>query len=617
VSAPLVIGTAGHIDHGKTSLIRALTGSTELDRLPEERERGITVTLGFASRVLPDGRQVAFVDVPGHERLVRTMIAGATGIDAALLCVSAVDGVMPQTREHVAILELLGLTSGVIALTMADLVDDELAALAALDVQGAVAGTFLADAPVVPVSAVTGVGLDALIAALSALPERVRAVDGPFRMPVDRAFVRPGFGTVVTGTVWSGRLDDGAQVRLLPDEVTARVRGIERHGEAVAQALPGRRCAINLAGIERADAGRGSVVVVGPVPCPSMIDVRYTHLADAPLLPDGAPVRVLLGTAERTGRLHLAVDDDAIGPGTTPAQLRLDEPLPCLPGDRFVVRRVSPVETLGGGVVVDPWAPKLKHRDRVRHGEEILALYGGDRGVWLTRVGEVGLAAEAWAERGGTGGVAVGPQVLSAIARARIGEALLQMVEDHHRASPLVRGAFRRELRHHRLGHLSEPVFDALIDQEVAAGRLAVDGPYVRRAGFVVSLTPAQAALRDQIVAWYAEAGLDGLELRDLAARTRSQELAALVKLIEAEGIIEPVAGLGWVARAGTDEVERRVRAWFADAPELTTGGFKELTQTTRRSAIPLLEWLDRRRLTRRVGDLRYPGSAIGGAGSG
>ncbi|MEQ1506712.1 MAG: selenocysteine-specific translation elongation factor, partial [Myxococcota bacterium] len=311
-----MIGTAGHIDHGKTSLVRALTG-VDLDTLPEEKARGITIALGFTHLALPDGTDVGFVDVPGHERLVRTMVAGATGIDAVLLCVSAVDGAMPQTREHVAILDLLGIRTGAVVLTMADLVDDELLELAEDDVRSLCAGTFLAGAPIVPFSSVTGRGKDALLAVIAGFPEASRGDPAaPFRLPVDREFVRSGFGVVVTGTTWSGTLSDGETVRLLPGAATARVRGIEVHGHKVTEALPGRRTALNLAGVEPEQVPRGVLVARGEIPEPSMIDVRYRHLSTADPLEDGVSVRVLHGTTERGARLYLAEDRDQVEPGS-------------------------------------------------------------------------------------------------------------------------------------------------------------------------------------------------------------------------------------------------------------------------------------------------------------
>ena len=282
-TAPLVIGTAGHVDHGKTSLVRALTG-VDLDRLPEEKARGITIALGFTPLLLPSGRVAGLVDVPGHERLVRTMIAGASGLDAVVLCVSATEGVMPQTREHLDILGLLGVRAGVVAVTMADLVDAELLDLCVEEIADQVKGTFLDGAPVLATSAVTRQGLDALVAALDRMVPPERPIDRPFRLPIDRAFARKGFGTVVTGTAWSGRLVDGAEVELQPGGKRARVRGIQVHGHSVGEAGAGARTALNLSGVTLEDVERGTwVAPPGALPAPRVLDARYTHLSDAPV----------------------------------------------------------------------------------------------------------------------------------------------------------------------------------------------------------------------------------------------------------------------------------------------------------------------------------------------
>ncbi len=607
MTAPLVIGTAGHIDHGKTSLVRALSGGAALDRLPEEAERGITITLGFATLQVGE-RFVYFVDVPGHERLVRTMVSGATGIDAAMLVVSAVEGVMPQTREHLAILDLLGIKAGILVLTMVDLVDAEMVELAGSELRDLVQGTFLADAPLCPVSSVSGAGLDALKAAIAALPAVHRPVDGPFRLPVDRTFVRAGFGTVVTGTAWSGRVADGALVRLLPEGGNARVRGIESHGDASDVAEAGRRIALNLSGVEHEDAGRGTVVVTGDVPCTSMIDVRYVHLAGAPELPDGAEVRVLHGTAERTGRLYLAEDADDVMEGVHFAQVRLESPLPCLPGDRYVVRRVSPAETLGGGEIVDPWAPKLKRKERVAHGEQIGALYAGDKQMFLLRAGEVGLTREEAAGRVGAG-EPVGTRVFHPAVAERLDGLLGKMLADFHAANPLARGAGRRELRRERLAHLDEAVFDGLVERGVAAGKLAVDGPLVRDARFSVKLDPRQERLRAAVWSAAVNAGVEGVRLDELVKALGDGEAAAVLKLVADDGKLENVPGIGWITREALEKVESDVRGWFAANAEMTAGQFKELTGTSRKTAIPLLEWLDRKRITRRAGDVRMSGA--------
>lgn len=613
--ASVIVGTAGHIDHGKTSLVRTLTG-VDPDALPEEKARGITIALGFAPMTLSDGRTVAFIDVPGHEKLVRTMVAGAAGIDAVLLCVSAVDGAMPQTREHLAILGLLGITEGAVVLTMADLVDPEMLDLAREDVEALVAGTFLDGKPILAYSSVTGAGKDALIEVIGAFSARARPADGAFRLPIDRAFVRPGFGTVVTGTAWSGRIEDDAVVSLHPGGKTARVRGIQVHGEASASAVAGWRAALNLSGVDRDDVPRGTVVVVGPVAESSVIDVRYRHLAGAPPLEDGAPVRILHGTAERMGHLHLADERDGFVPGATVwAELRLDAPLVCWPGDRFIARRPSPEDTLGGGEIVDPWAPRLRPKDRARCTAQLARLYRGDRAVWLERAGEAGLSPAQWAERAGDapGAVVLGDRVLAGTVVARLEGAFVEALGAYHAENPLALGANRRELHKHRLAQLTDRAFDALIERLATQGTVITDGALLRMRGFSIGLSTAQTALHERIRATVKGSALEGVLPKDLHERHPEPEVAALVQLIEKTGNIVQVSGLGWVAREVLDDVEARVARYFGSREDLTPGDFKDLTGLSRKAAIPWLEWLDRTRITKRVGDVRKRGPAIGG----
>ncbi len=610
----LIVGTAGHIDHGKTSLVRALTGA-DLDSLPEEQARGITIALGFTALELPDGRRAAFVDVPGHEKLVRTMIAGATGIDAVLLCVSAVDGVMPQTREHLDILGLLGVQVGAVVLTMADLVDEELLELAREDVSDALAGTFLEGCPIVASSAVTRQGLDEVTGVVAGFQSVERPTDGPFRLPVDRAFSRPGFGTVVTGTAWSGTLDDGATVTLLPAEREVRVRGVQVHGQSADRAVAGRRTALNLAGVEVGEVPRGTLVSAGDVPTPSMIDVVYRHLDAVEPLEDGSPIRFLLGTAERLGRLYFASEVDELSPGeTVPAQVRLDAPLACLPGDRFIIRRTSPLETLGGGAVVDPWTRRMRRKRRQAWGEQTLRLSAGERRVWLERAGEEGLAPAEWAQRGGADaeGEDLGGRLFTAPVVARLEGALLEALLAFHDEHPLSLGAQLRELRRGRLGHLTERVFDALVQRLARHSRVEVDGPMVWVTGFEVVLSPEQESLAARIQATLGAAGLEGVKPKDLHKAHGEPEVAALIRLLELRSEVEQVAAVGWVRRDVLDALRDSVVSWFGDNEVLEPGDFKQLTGLSRRAAIPLLEWLDRSRLTRREGNARVKGSAFG-----
>jgi selenocysteine-specific elongation factor len=592
----LVVGTAGHIDHGKTSLVKALTG-VDLDQLPEEKERGITIALGFTPYKLPSGRQIAFVDVPGHERLVRTMVAGATGLDAVLLCVSAVEGVMPQTREHLAILRLLGIERGVVALTMADLADDEMLELARLDVLEVVDGTFLANAPVIATSAVTRLGIDALIAALDALPDASRSTDAPFRLPVDRAFVRRGFGTVTTGTARSGRLADGEEVEILPSGLRARVRGIEVHGETVGETLAGQRTALNLAGVERDDLHRGEVVVRAHTIQPtSMIDARVSLLPDAPEV--AGRVRVLLGTSEVMAAVSV-LDGEALLPGHTHyVQLRSEHPLVALPGDRFVLRRESPMSTIGGGVVLDPWARRARKRDHSAALAECEALDRGEHWPFLRRAGDAGLSREEATLRG-VEGVVLGDRVLDPERVSSLQQSFLDALATWHRQYPLRPGIPRRDLHRGPLAALTERAFDGLADRLASQELVALEGPLVRNARFAVALDDNQRAALERMAKRVRDAGLEGADAAPLLT-----EAADLAHLLLERKEIERVADQ-LVHAAVLASLADRVRTFLSSRDRMTPADFKELTGLTRKHAIPLLEWLDRNRITARVGDDR------------
>ncbi|HEX2483994.1 MAG TPA: selenocysteine-specific translation elongation factor, partial [Myxococcota bacterium] len=399
---PLVLGTAGHIDHGKTALVRALTG-VDTDRLPEERARGITIELGFAPLDLGDGLRLGVVDVPGHEALVRTMVAGATGVDLALLVVAADEGVMPQTREHAAICELLGVAAGVVALTKSDLADADTLALAAGEVADLLAGTGLAGAAVVPVSSLTGAGLDDLRAALRAAAEKAAARTpraGPARLFVDRAFERRGFGAVVTGTLLGGALALGDAVELLPGGRRARVRALQSFGRGAERALPGTRCAVNLQGVELAELARGQqLVAAGALRESQVFDVALRWLPSAPPLEDAASVELLAGTAERRARVA-PIEADVLAPGAEGfARLHVDgPPLALLPGDRFVVRGFARTETgatLGGGRVLDAAPPRRRRSDPALAAELARLARGDAREAVLVRVARAGFAGTA------------------------------------------------------------------------------------------------------------------------------------------------------------------------------------------------------------------------------
>ncbi|MFH1463450.1 MAG: selenocysteine-specific translation elongation factor [Pseudomonadota bacterium] len=618
----LVVGTAGHIDHGKTTLIERLTGIF-LDTLPEERDRGITIALGFTHMDLPSGRQLAFVDVPGHERLVRTMVAGASGIDAVMLCVSAVDGVMPQTREHLAILGLLGVEHGLVALTFADQVDEELLMLAEDDVQDALRGTPLEGAPVVPCSGVTGLGAQRLVEELDRLQPRARALEGPFRLPVDRVFSQHGHGTVITGTVRSGALSEGDDVEVIPGSPRVRVRGLQVHGASVQSTRAGLRTAMNLS-LSREEIERGhEVVTPGSVVATRVVDVAYHHLAGAPVIEDGAEVRFLNGTAEVVAHARpLGVDqvppqEDAwTEPTTTGAwegflQLRLAGEVACLPGDRFVLRRASPVLTLGGGTVLDPWARPVRHRDRARAADELTRLAAGATEVLLDRAGLRGLTVAEARQRachpgeGRPWAVALGDRVL----HAGQAEALLSAVESalarYHAASPLSPGAKRKELVGGLLRAVDDRLLEALLEHGVAAGRLGKEQGRYQLGGFTLQLDDDQRAAMGRIEEGARRAGLLVEPAWALAALAAHRDGEALVHhLIEQGRLVRVGAFVGHAEVFGALVAE--VEAWLAHAESFTPTQAKERWNLTRKHLIPVLEWLDAQRITRRVGDARF-----------
>jgi selenocysteine-specific elongation factor len=611
-STHMVVCTAGHIDHGKTSFVRHLTG-VHLDTLPEERARGITVALGFTPLNLPNGKRIAMVDVPGHEALVRTMIAGAHGVDAALLVVSADDGVMPQTREHLAILDLLGVSQGAVILSKVDLVDEELLELAAADVEELVEGTFLQDAPVVAFSSETGAGLEDVLSTIMSMQPITREQAGAYRLPIDRTFVRDGFGVVATGTSQSGILHDGETVKILPQGQIARVRGIQVHGEDTKRAEPGQRVALNLSGIEQDDVSRGMVVTKGGVPSPHIIDVGYRHTSSEVDLEDGMAVRFLLGTSECLGRAYVADRVDGLTHGDkTFIQVRLDQPIPCLPRDHYILRRVSPVTTLGGGQVLDPWAPKMRNKDRERTGAELERLDEGDVTVWLDRAGEEGLDPSDWRRRAPHGPTPeLGDRVFSQRIIARLTGVLLDALASFHQEAPLSLGAHRRELRRGRLGHLDDKVFDGLLQRMAAGGTVALEGPLVRASFFQLTLSTEQEALQQDIRRAVENTQLTGMTFPELHKAFPDPEADALTRLLVSADTLHLIASVGLIGHESLEELRRNLDDHFQGHASLSPVDFKEITALTRKTAIPLLEWLDRSGWTRRTPEARVRGPSL------
>jgi selenocysteine-specific elongation factor len=619
VNRSIVIGTAGHIDHGKSALVRALTG-TDPDRLKEEQARGITIDLGFAHTSIA-GDDIAFVDVPGHERFVKNMLAGAGGIDAVLFVVAADESVMPQTREHFAICRLLGVRAGVIALTKIDLADPDIIELAMMDVRELAAGSFLSAAPVVPVSAKTGAGLDDLRRALASMSERIpeRAVVGlPPRLPVDRVFSMRGFGTVVTGTLTSGTLRADDELVLLPRGRRVKVRGLQVHGQARDHATAGRRVAVNLGGVERTDVERGDTLTAADAfEVTRRIDVRLEMLADAPELKHGARVRFHHGTTEVLGRV-------ALGPDRF-ARIRLEGPAVLTRGDRFVLRSYSPPNTIGGGVVLDPAPARTPLRTAAgaarfarldANPADAIGAFAHERGAsgltfrdMARRAGVSEAAAAALARQLEARGAArvIADRLFETAVVAGLEKRLLDLVAAHHAAHPLSEGVPRQEIRERLFARAAPELFERVIDSLTTSGRIT-GRESLALPGAGLSLSAEEARAQEALARIYREARLAPPDLAAAAATAGIPPGIAerMAKLLVRQKMLMKLDTLFFHADALAElrrEIEGMKRA--EAAPRVDVAAFKVRFGLSRKYAIPLLEWLDRERVTRRVGDAR------------
>ncbi len=623
----LVVGTAGHIDHGKSSLVRALTG-TDPDRLQEEKARGITIDLGFAHLDLDDFR-IGFVDVPGHEKFVRNMLAGAAGFDVMLLVVAADESVMPQTVEHISICRLLGVTSAVVALTRVDLVEDpDLVELVGLEVADALSGSALSDAPVLPVSSVTGEGLDRLRDALLEAARRAPRRDpaGPFRLPVDRVFSVRGFGAVVTGTLFSGRIAAADEVAVLPGGTRARVRGIQVHGAPAEEAAAGQRAALNLAGISRMEVARGSVVAAPHVfETTSMLDadLEMVEWASSPVM-DESRVHLHLGTAAVLARVRLLGGRKLLASGqAAPVQLRLEAPVVAVRGDRFIIRRYSPVVTIGGGVVLDARPPKRSPRSEAhfRFVSDLGTASTEDAGLrFLVEAGFRGMTPPTLARRLGLSAEAAdrvirklveagdadpGEVLLATAARRDLEARLLERLGRFEAENRLRAGMGVEQLRE-QLG-VPPDVFDRILAGLRRAGRVEGSGGTVHTAGRKVTLTELERKTRDRFARLLRDSGLQPPALADAARTLRVPVdlVDALRRLLLREGrTVDVHPDLHFDAGAIGD-LRRALAERAAVDPEIDVGWFKESFGLSRKHAIPLLEWLDRERVTLRVGNRR------------
>lgn len=615
----LILGTAGHIDHGKTSLVGALTG-VDTDRLAEEKRRGITIELGFARYAPADGCSFGIVDVPGHEGFVRTMVAGATGMDLVLLVVAADEGVMPQTREHLAIVKLLGVEGLVVAVTKADLADEEWLELVTEEIEELLAGTDYRNAEIIPTSVRTAAGLEDLSDALvrCAAQARERSASDLARLPVDRVFAMEGAGTVVTGTLWSGRVSRGATVRLLPRGDEARVRAVQVHGAQVESAVAGERTALALTGaaVRRGLVGRGDVVVTDPSWSPSlMLTVELHALEDSGWrLEHGQRVRVHLGTVEVMSRVAL-FGIAAVEPGmSAPAQLRLEAPVVARCGDRFVVRSYSPVTTIAGGVVLEPVPPKRKRlTKRERDALEGLAR-GGARGLRgaVVLAGWQGLEEATLGVLAGWGGdppdtVGEGHWRLNTVyfdtGIVAAGEAkILEAVRRYHDLHSLAAGAPLAALRAALPPHAHPRLADGLAARLERRGRLIVDGKVARLPGFEAALSPDEEELSNRILRHVEDAGLQGPATDELEALLSGHpRTSAVLAFLASEGRILLLGDAYWVMTAAIDQAATRVVEELGGEEGLGPADFRRVLPVTRKHLIPVLACLDAKGVTQRL----------------
>jgi selenocysteine-specific elongation factor len=630
----LILGTAGHIDHGKTSLIKALTG-IDCDRLPEEKARGITIDIGFATLDLGDYR-LGIVDVPGHERFVKNMLAGATGIDLALLVIAADDSVMPQTREHLEILQLLGLRHGVIALTKCDLVDATTREVVELEIRELVQGTFLADAPLVPTSAHSGQGIAELKQAIAAACGRIeeRTGSGWFRMAIDRAFIVQGHGTVVTGSVTSGGTHVGDELEWQPRGEKVRVRSLQNHDRPVEEVHRGMRAAINLAGVEHQDVVRGQELAVPGYLVPSrVLTVRLHCLQDVKRpIKHRAQVRFHVGTAEIMGAVSL-LDCDSVQPGEWAlAQVFLEEPATAAWGQPFVIRGPSATQTLGGGQVLQPVARKVRRRhlevleriERLWTGDPeqralTVAWFGGFHGFTLADLvrganlgpEEARAMIERLKGRGDLVEVAVGAArhlLLHGDMVKELDERILQALGRLHEQFPLMTTHDRQRLQS-QLDYVGdEALVHAAVERLIRQKKLVGDLRRVARADFKPKLSANLRKLKDKVVAAYRDAGFQPPEPASFAGQAggNAANLKDLFDVCVAEGQLVPVGDDLFLHADAETEMCRRVGARLASGTGATVAEIRDLLGTTRKFAVPLCEYLDRRSVTRREGDLRF-----------
>jgi len=628
----VVLGTAGHIDHGKTTLIKALTG-VDCDRLKEEKERGITIELGFTSMALPGGSEISIVDVPGHEKFVHHMVAGATGLDLVALVIAADEGIMPQTREHLDICKLLRVKKGLVALTKIDLVEKDWLDLVQEEVQEFVKGTFLEGAAIVPLSSTTGEGLPAFLAEVDRLAQEVeeRSPEGLFRLPIDRVFTIKGFGTVVTGTIISGTASIGDALEVLPGGLEAKVRGIQAHGKPVESATAGLRAGINLQGLDTEDIDRGNVLVLSQTLKPTaVLDVVFQLLSSAPKpLKNRTRIRLHVGTAEVLGRV-IPLGREEVKPGEEAfMQIRLEKPIVALAGDHFVIRSYSPLLTIGGGEVLDAFPSRHKRlSQQVKEEMEILEKGSDDERIRI-RLLKAGPAGLSWPDLMmrtnmlpaklksrveslvGTGGILryngdrlryLHPQVMADLKRF-----CLDYLKEFHHKNPLQPGAMKEELKSKLPPHADSRLFNHLLSALSGEKKIILEKEMVRLSAHTISLKEEEKDLRKKMVLLYAQGKLQPPLVKEVAAdlAVSESDLKPVLQLLVKEGTLIKVKEDLYFHQQAMQEMEAKLTQFLQQNKEMTPTQFKEISQVSRKFAIPLMEHFDAKKLTMRIGDKR------------
>ncbi|MCE5235765.1 MAG: selenocysteine-specific translation elongation factor [Clostridiaceae bacterium] len=625
----IIIGTAGHIDHGKTALIKALTG-TDTDRLKEEKKRGITIDLGFAYLPLEDGSRAGIVDVPGHEKFIKNMLAGAGGIDMVLLVVAADDGVMPQTKEHLDILRLLDIKAGIVAITKRDLVDEEWLLLIKEEVAAAVKGTFLEGAPMVAVSSHTGAGLGELKKEIERLAENVQNKDisKPWRLPVDRVFTVDGFGTVVTGTMVEGTLNEGDEVQVYPSGLKSRVRHIEVHASAAERAYAGQRVAVNLAGIKKEELARGDVIAApGSLKVSYMADVRLTVLKDAQrVVKNGSRLHFYHGTRDVLCKVAL-LDADELKPGEEGfAQLRFVEEVAVRQGDRYVVRFYSPLETVGGGVIIDA-APQRHRRNNQRVLESLSVLSSGSSAEKLLRRIREGAktfqSMAALKKDAGLGEELFFEQMDALVEEGRVflmggvpldAESLEELylrtkklLSAFHAKNPLKAGMRADELRTSIAPGQKSAVGDEILARYQALGLLKIVDGTASLPSYEARYSEEQAKLKKDIAALYEAAAFQPPERAETVARFKKKDTEAIIDVLVDEGVLFVGAEALYFHKKTVERAKAVILSLTESAPSFTLAEFRDATQSSRKYALALLDYLDRAQFTKKSGDVRVP----------